>query len=65
MSSLILAYLLAIPFYLLCESPLRNFIDLILLPRSSIFKKSKDVDEEDSDEDDDTDEDSLNNQNDK
>eukprot|EP00347_Sterkiella_histriomuscorum_P007239 403349727 len=61
LSSVILSYLIAIPFYLLCERPLRNFIDLILLPRSSIFKKNKDVDDEDSSDegdDEDTDEDS-------
>ena len=54
-SSIILAYLLAIPFYLLCERPLRNFIDLILLPRSNIFVKSKDVDDEESSDDGDED----------
>jgi hypothetical protein len=51
-----MSYLLAIPFYILVERPFKNFLDLILFPRSSIFKKQKDIDDEDdsSDEDDDT-----------
>jgi len=54
-SSCILSYLLAVPFYILVERPFRNFLDLILFPRSSIFKKQKDIDdeEESSDEEDD------------
>ena len=51
-----MSYLLAIPFYILVERPFKNFLDLILFPRSSIFKKQKDIDDEDdsSDEDEDT-----------
>lgn len=33
------------------ERPFRNFLDLILFPKSSIFKKMKDVDDDDEDED--------------
>ncbi len=47
---------MAVPFYILVERPFRNFLDLILFPKSSIFKKMKDVeDDEDqssTDEDD-------------
>jgi hypothetical protein len=49
-SSCAVSYILAIPFYLLIERPFKNFLDLILFPRSSIFKKHKDVDDEDSEE---------------
>jgi len=42
------AYLCAVPFYLLVERPFRNFLDLILFPRATIFKRSKDVDDEES-----------------
>lgn len=49
-SSVIFSYVLATPFNLLCEKPMKNFIDLILLPRNSIFKKNKDADDEDSEE---------------
>ncbi len=51
-----MSYLLAIPFHILVERPFKNFLDLILFPRSSIFKKQKDIDDEEdsSDEDDDT-----------
>ena len=54
-SSCILSYCLAVPFYLLVERPFRNFLDLILFPKSSIFKKQKDLD--DSDESTESDED--------
>ncbi len=54
-SSCILSYCCAVPFYLLVERPFRNFLDLILFPKSSIFKKQKDLD--DSDESTDSDED--------
>ena len=50
-SSCILSYLGAIPFYLLIERPFRNFLDLIFFPRSSIFKKTKDIDDDESEED--------------
>jgi peptidoglycan/LPS O-acetylase OafA/YrhL len=52
-SSCILSYLLAIPLYVLVERPFKNFLELILFPKSSIFKKSKDVNdgEESSDSD--------------
>jgi hypothetical protein len=53
-SSCILAYCIAVPFYLLVERPFRNFLDLILFPKSSIFKKQKDLeDSDDSTESDD------------
>jgi hypothetical protein len=54
-SSCIMSYLLAVPFYILVERPFKNFLDLILFPKSSIFKKHKDIDDGDdsSDEDDD------------
>jgi len=47
---------MAVPFYILVERPFKNFLDLILFPRSSIFLKQKDIDDEEnsSDEDDDT-----------
>lgn len=54
-SSCITSYIVAIPFYLLVERPFKNFLDLILFPKSSIFKKHKDVDDDD-DEDEDEDE---------
>jgi len=46
MSSVILSYLLAVPFYILVQRPFRNFLDLILFPKSSIFKKMKDLDDD-------------------
>jgi hypothetical protein len=46
-----LSYFLAVPFYLIVERPFKNFLDLILFPKSSIFKKSKDIEDEDSSED--------------
>ncbi len=52
----ILSYILAVPFYLLVERPFRNFLDLILFPKSSIFKKSKDMDDDDDDETDESEE---------
>lgn len=52
LSSCILSYLIAIPFYLLVERPFKNFLDLILFPKSSIFKKQKDLDDEESDDED-------------
>jgi len=57
-----MSYLLAVPFYILVERPFKNFLDLILFPRSSIFKKQKDIDDEEdsSDEDDDTTEETRN-----
>lgn len=42
---------MAVPFYLIVERPFKNFLDLILFPKSSIFKKSKDIEDEDSSED--------------
>ena len=52
-SSCILSYIVSIPFYLLVERPFKNFLDLILFPKSSIFKRTKDIeDDEDEDEDD-------------
>ena len=51
-SSCIASYLLSIPFYLLVERPFKNFLDLILFPKSSIFKRQKDIeDDEETDED--------------
>ena len=47
-SSCLISYLIGIPFYLLVERPFKNFLDLILFPKSSIFKKKKDLDSEDS-----------------
>lgn len=38
-SSWMLSYLIAIPFYMIVERPFKNFLDLILFPKSSIFKK--------------------------
>lgn len=49
-SSCILAYITAIPFYLMVERPMKNFLDLILFPRSTIFKKSRDVDDEETED---------------
>jgi hypothetical protein len=48
MSSTIMSYLFAIPYYLLVERPFKNFLELILFPKSSVFKKRKDLDDEDS-----------------
>lgn len=42
---------MAVPLYIFVERPFRNFLDLILFPKSSIFKKMKDVDDDDEDED--------------
>ena len=39
------------------ERPFKNFLDLILFPKSSIFKKQKDLEDSDDSSDDDTDED--------
>lgn len=49
-SSCVISYLLAVPFYILVERPFRNFLDLILFPKSSIFKKQKDVDDDEEEE---------------
>jgi hypothetical protein len=38
-SSCILSYLLAVPLYILVERPFKNFLDLILFPKSTIFQK--------------------------
>jgi len=54
-SSCIVSYLLAIPFYMIVERPFKNFLDLILFPRSSIFKKQKDLDDDEESSDDSTD----------
>lgn len=53
-SSCMLSYALAVPFYLLVERPFKNLIDLIIFPRSSIFKKHKDVDDDDDETEEDT-----------
>ena len=47
-SACFMSYICAVPFYLLVERPFRNFLDLILFPRATIFKRSKDVDDEES-----------------
>ena len=52
LSSVVVSYGLAVPFYLMAERPFRGFIDLILFPKSSIFKRQKDLDDEESEEDD-------------
>lgn len=49
-SSWILSYLVAVPFYMIVERPFKNFLDLILFPKSSIFKKQKDLDDDDDDD---------------
>ena len=36
---------------MLVERPFKNFLDLILFPKSSIFKKLKDLDDEETDSD--------------
>ena len=51
-----MSYLLAVPFYILVERPFKNFLDLILFPKSSIFKKHKDIDDEEDSSDEDEDE---------
>ena len=56
-SSCILSYLIAVPLYMVVERPFKNFLDLILFPKSSIFKKQKDLEDSDDSSDDDTDED--------
>ncbi len=56
-SSCILSYLLAIPFYVMVERPFKNFLDLILFPKSSIFKKQKDLDDDDEKSSDSSDDD--------
>lgn len=62
MSSCFISYLLAVPFYLLVEKPFRNFMDLILFPKSTIFKRKKDVDDdEDEEEEEETEEGDSNN----
>jgi peptidoglycan/LPS O-acetylase OafA/YrhL len=53
-SSCIISYIIAIPFYLLVERPFKNFLDLVLFPKSSIFKRTKDIDDEDDEDEDDT-----------
>lgn len=35
---------------MIVERPFKNFLDLILFPKSSIFKKHKDIDDEDDDD---------------
>lgn len=50
LSSCIIAYFVAIPFYLLVERPFKNFLDLVLFPKSSIFKRTKDIDDDDEEE---------------
>ncbi|CDW85512.1 UNKNOWN [Stylonychia lemnae] len=57
-ASAMFSYLISIPFYVLCERPCRNFIDLILFPKNTIFKKVKDVDDEETDEE--TEDDDIN-----
>jgi hypothetical protein len=42
--------LIAVPFYMIVERPFKNFLDLILFPKSSIFKKQKDLDDDDDDD---------------
>lgn len=49
-SSFIFSYILGIPFYIFIERPYRNFLDLIVFPKSTIFKKVKDVEDEDTDD---------------
>lgn len=56
-SSCIMSYFLAIPFYMIVERPFKNFLDLILFPKSSIFKKQKDLEDSDESSDDDKDSD--------
>lgn len=53
LSSCVIAYILAVPFYLLVERPFKNFLDLILFPKSSIFKRHKDLDDEETEDEDD------------
>jgi hypothetical protein len=50
-SACVLSFVVSIPFYLLVEKPFKNFCDLILFPKRSIFRKQKDIDT-DSDDDD-------------
>jgi hypothetical protein len=40
---------------MIVERPFKNFLDLILFPRSSIFKKQKDLDDDEESSDDSTD----------
>jgi len=54
LSSCIIAYFVAIPFYLFVERPFKNFLDLVLFPKSSIFKRTKDIDDDDEDEEEET-----------
>lgn len=56
LSSFVVSYIFGIVFYLLIERPFRNILDLIIFPKSTIFKKQKDIEDEESDETD-TDED--------
>lgn len=55
-STFIVSYMIGIIFYLIIERPFRNILDLIIFPKSTIFKKQKDIEDEESDETD-TDED--------
>ena len=49
-STFILSYIFGIIFYLLIERPFRNILDLIIFPKSTIFKKNKDIEDEESEE---------------
>ncbi|CDW80987.1 UNKNOWN [Stylonychia lemnae] len=50
LSSFIFSYIMSIPFYLLVERPFKNFLDLILFPKSTIFKKQKDIEDEETED---------------
>jgi hypothetical protein len=54
-STFIISYIVGIVFYLLIERPFRNILDLIIFPKSTIFKKVKDIEEESDDTDTDDD----------
>lgn len=56
-SSCFLAYLVALPFYLFVERPFKNFLNLIVFPNRSIFKKQKDIESDEDDDEDDSDKD--------
>ena len=43
MSTCIISYLLSIPFYILFERPIKNFLELVIFPTSNFFEKKKDV----------------------
>ena len=49
-----ISYTLALPFFLLVERPIRNFLDLVLFPNKSIYvlKEEEEMDSEEEDEDD-------------